>query len=118
MIQAPHTWRGRVGGSFDPVRGSAFVALILAVSGVAAEPVTFNQQIAPIIYRNCSSCHRPGEAAPFPLLSYKDVAPKGKIIAAAVSSHLMPPWKAEPASYKYRDERRLTDEQISLIQQW
>ena len=83
-----------------------------------AQTVTFNKQIAPIVYNNCSSCHRPGEAAPFSLLSYQDVAPKARIIAAVTSSHQMPPWKAEPASYSYRDERRLTDAQIQLIQAW
>jgi hypothetical protein len=85
---------------------------------MAAETVTFNRQIAPIIYNNCSSCHRPGEAAPFSLLSFQDVVKKGRIIAAATSSHLMPPWKAEPASYSYRDERRLKDSEIALIGDW
>ncbi|HKI72185.1 MAG TPA: hypothetical protein VKA81_07405 [Verrucomicrobiae bacterium] len=49
-------------------------ALLLAAPlAVQSAIVTFNQQIAPIIYRNCSACHRPGEAAPFALLSYADV---------------------------------------------
>src|SRR6267378_8340020 len=87
-------------------------------SSQASSTVTFNRQIAPIIYRNCSPCHRPGEAAPFSLLSYQDVVKKGKTIAKVTASHVMPPWKAEPASYAYRDERRLTEEQIALIQAW
>jgi hypothetical protein len=95
-----------------------FCFLLFLAPLLPAQTVTFNRQIAPIIYNNCSSCHRPGEAAPFSLLSYKDVAPKARIIAAATSSRLMPPWKAEPASYPYRDERRLTDSQIALIQEW
>jgi hypothetical protein len=93
-------------------------ALLLAPALMPAQNVTFNKQIAPIIYNNCSSCHRPGEAAPFSLLSYQDVAPKARLIAAVTSSHQMPPWKAKPASYAYRDERRLTDAQIQLIQAW
>src|SRR5579864_6148125 len=92
-------------------------ALIIAPLSVAA-PVTFNKQIAPILYQNCSTCHRPGEAAPFSLLSYQDVARKGKTIVKVVTSRLMPPWKAEPASYPYRDERRLTEDQIGLIRAW
>ncbi len=83
-----------------------------------AQNVTFNKQIAPIIFNNCSECHRPGEAAPFSLLSYQDVMKKGAIIAAVTTSRQMPPWKAEPASYKYRDERRLKDSDIALIQAW
>jgi mono/diheme cytochrome c family protein len=83
-----------------------------------SNPVTFNGQIAAIVYKNCSSCHRPGEAAPFPLLSYQDAVKHGKLMAAATSARIMPPWKAEPASYAYRDERRLSDNDIALIRDW
>jgi hypothetical protein len=62
--------------------------------------------------------HRPGEAAPFSLLSYQDVVKKAKTIGKVTTSHLMPPWKAELASYAYRDERRLKAEEIELIQTW
>jgi mono/diheme cytochrome c family protein len=96
-----------------------FIALPFAAQSASSDvPVTFNRQIAPIIYQNCSSCHRPGEAAPFALLSYNDVAKKAKTIARVTAGRQMPPWKAEPASYAYRDERRLTGEQIALIQKW
>jgi hypothetical protein len=94
----------------------ASAALLPAFTSSAA--VTFNHDIAPIIYQNCSPCHRPDEAAPFPLLSYHDVQRKAKTIDRVTASREMPPWKAEPASYEYRDERRLTTNQIALIQQW
>ena len=105
-------------------RGAKFISALLialpfAVPSASAEtPVTFNGQIASIIYQNCSSCHRPGEAAPFALLSYKDVAKKAHTIAKVTAARIMPSWKAGPASYAYRDERRLTEEQIALIQAW
>ena len=79
---------------------------------------TFNGQVASIIYRNCSTCHRPGEAAPFSLLSYRDAATHGALIAAATSARIMPPWRAEPGSYAYRDERRLSDADIATLQAW
>ena len=91
------------------------IACPFAVDGAA---VTFNKDIAPIIYHNCSPCHRPGEAAPFSLLSYDDVAKKSATIAKVTGKRLMPPWKAEPASYSYRDDRRLNENEIALIQQW
>jgi hypothetical protein len=47
---------------------------VLFPAELPEQAVTFNKQIAPIIYNNCSSCHRPGEAAPFSLLSYQDVS--------------------------------------------
>ena len=80
--------------------------------------MTWSKQIASIIYNNCASCHRPGEAAPFSLLSYQDVMKKGKLIASVTASHYMPPWKAEETSYAFKDERRLTDNQISLLATW
>src|SRR5262245_40199950 len=95
-----------------------FAALPFAAQSAPDAPVLFNKQIAPIIYKNCSTCHRPGEAAPFSLLSYQDAVKKAKTIAKVTASRLMPPWKAEPASYAYRDERRLKSEEIELIQAW
>ncbi len=94
------------------------VALLFAATVTAQAAPTFNQDIAPIIYHNCSSCHRPGEAAPFALLSYHDTVRKAKTIAKLTTSHAMPPWKPEEASYAYRDERRLTEGEIALIQDW
>jgi hypothetical protein len=90
----------------------------MAGAATSAAPVTFNKDIAPIVYEQCARCHRAGETAPFPLVSYEDVAKRGKLIAAVTMSRYMPPWKAEPASYNYRDSRRLTDAQLSLIQAW
>jgi mono/diheme cytochrome c family protein len=97
------------------------VALVSVTAGFAADnpvSVTFNKQIAPIIYNNCSSCHRPGEAAPFNLLSYQDTAKKGKLIATVTKSGYMPPWKAEPTSYSFKDERRLKPAEIGMIDEW
>jgi mono/diheme cytochrome c family protein len=98
---------------------AAVYAAAIGTLGAANLPqVTFNKQIAPIIYNNCSSCHRPGEAAPFSLLSYKDVAKRGKLIATVTKSQYMPPWKAEKTSVSFKDERRLKDSEIALIDQW
>ncbi len=83
-----------------------------------ANPVTFSKHIAPIIFNNCAECHRPGEAAPFSLLSYQDVAKRGKIIASVTQSRFMPPWKAEDTSFAFRDQRRLKDTEIALLQEW
>ena len=95
-----------------------FAALAAFAPALSAQTVTFNKDIAPIVYSNCASCHRPGEAAPFSLLSYQDVSKRGRIIASVTQSRFMPPWKAEETSYPFRDERRLKDSEIALIQQW
>ena len=80
--------------------------------------VTFNRDIAPIVFHYCALCHRPGEAGPFPLLTYDDVKKHGNQIAAVTATHFMPPWLPEPQALKFADERRLSVEQIALIQKW
>lgn len=80
--------------------------------------VTFNRDIAPIIFHNCSSCHRQGEAGPFPLLTYDDVRKHGHQIVAVTQTRFMPPWLPEPQSIKFADERRLSDVEIVLIRKW
>ncbi len=79
---------------------------------------TFSEQIAPIVFNNCASCHRPGEAAPFALLSYEDVRKRGALIAAVTGTRYMPPWHAEPGYGDFIGVHRLTDEQIAAIKQW
>ena len=88
------------------------------VPASSAEQVTFNRDIAPIIFRSCSTCHRPGEAAPFSLLNYPDVKKHARQIADVTKSRAMPPWLPEPQKLKFADELRLTDPQIDLIQRW
>ena len=84
----------------------------------SARPVTFAETIAPIVYTNCVTCHRPGEAAPFSLIWYEDVAKRGALIAKVTEARYMPPWHAEPGYGEFVDERRLTDAQIATIGAW
>jgi Tfp pilus assembly protein PilF/mono/diheme cytochrome c family protein len=80
--------------------------------------VTFNRDIAAILYRSCASCHRPGEAGPFPLLTYQDAKSHVRQIAAVTRSRFMPPWLPEPGELKFSDDLSLSDEEINRIQAW
>ena len=80
--------------------------------------LTFTKDIAPVVFNNCSACHRPGEVAPFSLLNFMDVKKHAKQIADITSTRVMPPWKAEPGHGEFMDMRRLTNEQIGMIGQW
>src|SRR5579872_7021104 len=80
--------------------------------------VTFNRDIAPIIFHSCSTCHRPGEAAPFSLLTYSDVKRHARQIAGVTRSRVMPPWLPEPQELKFADEQRLSDAEIDRITKW
>ncbi len=92
--------------------------VFLAAAGADATTPTFNKDIAPILYRNCATCHRPGEVAPFSLLTYSDAAKKAGLLAIVTQKRVMPPWKAEPGYGSFANERRLTEQQIALIGDW
>lgn len=84
----------------------------------AASDVTFNKDIAPLIFQNCAACHHTGGSAPFSLLDYKDVKKHARQIAAVTKSRYMPPWLPESGYGAFAGERKLSDEQIRLIAQW
>ena len=112
--------------------GIAFAALVIAfalrpptrVHAQAApgsrqdEQATFNRDIAPIVFRSCARCHRPGEAGPFPLLTYDDVRRHARQIEIVTRTRFMPPWLPEPQAHKFAGELRLSDEQIATIRKW
>ena len=83
-----------------------------------APRVTFTETIAPIVYENCVTCHRPGQAAPFSLITYADVRRRGALIAKVTESRFMPPWQATHGYGDFEGERRLTDAQITAIATW
>ena len=85
----------------------------------APDAVTFNRDIAPLVFEHCSTCHRPGTAAPFSLLTYNDARPWARAIRQATSTRSMPPWKPEPGhGGPFIGDRRLSEAQIDLIARW
>src|SRR5690349_13163966 len=80
--------------------------------------VTFTKDVASILFNNCTSCHRPGEVAPFPLMNYADAKKRAKQLAMVTESKFMPPWKADPNFGEYHDARVLTKEQIETLKAW
>lgn len=84
----------------------------------AAREVTFARDVAPIMYAQCAYCHRPGEVAPFSLLTYRDARPWARAIKQAVLTRQMPPWNAHPDFGDFRDPRRLTDAEVATIVAW
>lgn len=89
-----------------------------ALPATAADEVTFNKHVAPILWKNCAGCHRPGEVGPFSLLEYKDAAKRAEFLRDITASRRMPPWKPEPGYGEFRDARRLSDDEIQTIARW
>ena len=101
------------------------VAAILAI-GVptltsaqgAQRPITFSRDVAPLVFDHCVSCHRPGESAPFSLLTYREVKPRAGLIAEVTASHYMPPWQPDAQAGTFTGDRRLDNRQIAIVRQW
>jgi hypothetical protein len=89
-----------------------------AASGTNNEVVTFNKDVAPILYAKCAICHRSGEMAPMSLLAYKEVRPWAKSIREKVLSREMPPWYADPNHGEFVNDPRFTERQIETIRAW
>jgi mono/diheme cytochrome c family protein len=116
------------------MKGTLFAALIALTIPVAAffvassgsadgvteskAAVTFNKDVAPIFFKNCAECHRPGEAAPMSLLSYKDARPWARSIREKVISREMPPWHADANVGQFSNDPRLTQAEIDAITAW
>ena len=64
----------------------------IAVGQDTAEPPTWHEQIGPLLQKHCADCHRPGEPAPFSLLTYDDAFKRRRLIRSVTESGYMPPW--------------------------
>lgn len=78
----------------------------------------FFSDIAPIIYKHCTPCHRENHAGPFNLISAKDIKNKAGIIASVVASGYMPPWPADINYTHFAGERFLAKEEIAKLKKW
>lgn len=97
---------------------------VSAAAGLHAQPATnptaptFTRDVAPILQRNCQPCHRPGQAAPFSLLTYEQARPWAKAIKEAVLQRRMPPWFADPHVGKFANNPSLALTDIDTLVGW
>lgn len=90
----------------------------LAATNPSSSTVTFNNDVLPILQKNCQGCHRPGEVAPMSLLTYADARPWAKAIKLAVASKKMPPWFADDGYARFANDKRLSDADIAKLVAW
>src|SRR5712692_1722154 len=93
-------------------------ALAADVSSSSPASVTFHKDVLPILQKNCQTCHRPGQVAPMPFLTYQGTRPWAKAMKAAVASRKMPPWFADPKYGPYVNDRSLKQSDIDTIAKW
>ena len=89
---------------------------LLVAFFAAPPPPTFARDVAPILYRQCAACHRPGGVAPFSLLTYQDAARRAGLIATVTAKRYMPPWL--PDAPRLQHERRLSSAEIAILARW
>ena len=109
------------GREISAISGGAAVLMWIAISGMpaaAAGAPTFSKEVAPILYKNCAGCHRPGEIAPMSLLSYEQARPWAKSIREKVLSGQMPPWHAAAPRGTFANDRRLSDAEKNTLIAW
>ncbi len=114
------------------IRTTAFLGVAMLAWGAAAVSIsaggqagksnaavpTFNKEVAPILYKNCTNCHRSGEIAPMSLLTYKEARPWARSIATQVGKGTMPPWHADPSHGEFLNDRRLSDADRTTLVTW
>lgn len=101
-----------------PVTPPVGCLLEKAASNAASSQVTFHRDVAPILHRNCSRCHRKGQTAPFELMTAQDAVAHARQIVVVTRSRLMPPWRAVHGFGEFKDERRLSDRDIATLAAW
>jgi hypothetical protein len=99
-----------------------FSLLVFSCTQPTTEPgiikeITFSR-IAPIIYKNCGPCHRPGSGAPFDLLTYEDLKRHLHTVQLSINEGLMPPWPADTGYTHFSDEKVLTKKEVAMLNEW
>ena len=127
-VKRPHPSRRDLAAALDellagkavsvPVTEAAgcYIGRVSAPRGDAA--VTYSRDIAPILQRHCQACHRPGQVAPFSLLTYEDASGWGETIQQVVSEGRMPPWGADPRHGRFRNDPSLSKAEKKLLDAW
>ena len=93
-------------------------AILRPEKGTATARVTYHRDVQPILQERCESCHRPGQVAPFSLMTYADAKKWAAEIKEFTGSRQMPPWKAEPGHGEFVGSRRLTDTEVKTLADW
>src|SRR5260370_24134999 len=103
---------------------TAMLAMVLAplrrdsaaVVYAEAAQVTWRQQIAPVVYKNCTSCHHDGGSGPFALMTYEDAKRRGGLVKAGPENRYLDPWVAEPRAGPVARGRRVTAGEIAPVE--
>src|SRR5712675_166402 len=94
----------------------ALPAAALAADGKPA--ATFSKDVAPIFYKSCVECHRATMFAPMSLVTYDEARPWARAIKQRVTARTMPPWGADSPHGIFKNDPRLTEDEVATIVSW
>ncbi len=97
---------------------SIFFSASLFAQAPQGPAPTYTKDVAPILQKHCQTCHRPGEAGPFSMLTYEDTKPWATMMKRVVQQKVMPPWFADPSYGHFANDRSLTPEEIRTLVVW
>jgi hypothetical protein len=97
---------------------SIFFSASLFAQAPQGPAPTYTKDIAPILQKHCQTCHRPGEAGPFSMLTYEDTKPWATMMKRVVQQKVMPPWFADPSYGHFANDRSLSPEEIRTLVTW
>lgn len=80
--------------------------------------VTYTEHIAPLMYKNCTGCHREGGGAHFNLVTYADAKKYGAASAFVMRERMMPPWPADPHYTEFVGQKVVSERDIRLVEKW
>ncbi len=96
-----------------------YLSLILIVFFAGQSTAqTYADDVAQIVFDNCTSCHHTGGIAPFPLMTYAEVSSMASLIQPAVNNRVMPPWPPNSNYSQLAHDRSLTQAEITTINNW
>jgi len=94
------------------------LTLVAALATPQEPPPTWSSEIAGMMHTHCAECHRPGEAAPFPLLEYRDVEKRARMLELVMEDGYMPPWHPVPGHGEFRGQRVVTPQELERFGAW
>src|SRR5881409_2034290 len=102
----------------SPLIALGFVGAAIAVNAAGPAAPTFTKDVLPILQKSCQDCHRPGQMAPFSMLTYEDSPPWARSIKDKVVSRYMPPWHLDRTIGEYSPDPSLSDDEVAIIAKW
>ena len=80
--------------------------------------ISYSEEVVPILKEKCVACHRPSGIGPWAMTDYNMVRGFAPMIREVIRTGRMPPWHADPAYGRFKNDRSLSVEEIRTVVHW